>query len=138
MSNIKTYRPNKKARSNGTFEPNELVRAVQVTERNYITVKDWAGEFTQVEAKIDVSQKDGDVSNHRVKVKTPKGWRVAKVGDWLVKHQLSVEELKTLDIDKYPKAAYITVAKDEFLREHTVTTYAEEFNKREEHTRNRA
>lgn len=126
MSNIKTFRPNNKPLA----LPEDLVRAVKVTEKNLISVKDWIGEYAQVEALIKVNSK-GDTYDHRIRVKTPKGWRVARVGDWLVLHRLSLAEFQKADINKYPKASYAGVAKDEFLREHTETTYKEAYNHRE-------
>ena len=66
----------------------ETVRAIKVTERNYQKVAEWADSYSDTfgEALETVSLKTGDVSNHRVKIYTKKGWRVAKVGEYVVRH----------------------------------------------------
>jgi hypothetical protein len=80
MSNIKSY-----VRRSLTHHANESkIRAIKVTERNYVSAKDWAGKWTDAEASIKVGPQ-GDVTNHKVRVKTKKGWRVAKPGDYIVK-----------------------------------------------------
>lgn len=84
MSNVKTYI---------SKNQDSKVRAIKVTEKNYVGAKDWVGSFknskgepTPVEASFKLNQKTGDVSEHKVRVRAPKGWRVAKPGDYLVRH----------------------------------------------------
>jgi len=57
------------------------VRAVKVTEKNYRDVAEWVGG----EAASSHDKKTKDVFDHRVRVKTPKGIRAARVGDFVYK-----------------------------------------------------
>lgn len=116
MTNAKRYLPN--AKKNPTVH--DSVLAIKVTERNLISTKDWIAKFTddQVVAIMKVDAK-GDVSDHRIKVKTPKGWRVARVGEFVVRH------FNYHPVDKPFEAGdpiyYFTVGKNEFLQEHTLS-----------------
>lgn len=60
------------------------VRAVQVTEENYINVAKW----TKVPGALAIFNVDGngDESQHRVRFRTPFGIRTANVGDYVVKN----------------------------------------------------
>lgn len=109
MSSIKRYYP-KQGLTRHAQTVHESVLAVKLTERNFVSVLNWAGKFDgfQGEAKIDVD-KNGDAFNHRIKIKTPKGWRVVKVGEYLVRH---FGYGKTVETSLY----YFTVGKDEFLK----------------------
>ena len=69
-----------------------LVRAIEVTEKNYVQVHNWIekhlpGKSSAIQNVSKTPGADGktfDVSNHRVRVHTPKGIRVAKVGEHVV------------------------------------------------------
>lgn len=117
---IKTYRKIE----NAVNEPQDLVRAVQVTEKNLVTVLNWAGKYAQAEVKMDVDGKN-DTHNQRVKVRTPKGWRVARVGDWVIRRTASEAEIK-----KGAEFYVIEVGKDDFLEKHVKTSYQLEYFKR--------
>jgi len=58
----------------------ETTKAVQVTEKNLIGLGNW----TVGVVVIDVNKK-GEEKNHRIRVHTPKGVRVAGVGDYIVR-----------------------------------------------------
>lgn len=60
------------------------VRAVQVTEENYINVANW----TKIPGALAIVKVDGngDESKHRVRFRTPFGIRTANVGDYVVKN----------------------------------------------------
>ena len=59
------------------------VRAIQVTEDNYINVANW----TKSPGALAIVKVDGngDESDHRVRIRTPFGIRTAKVGDYVYK-----------------------------------------------------
>lgn len=61
------------------------IRAVRVTKNNVLQVANWVGEKAQAVITID---KEGHESKHRVKVRTPRGIRVAQIGDWVYKEVL--------------------------------------------------
>jgi hypothetical protein len=61
---------------------NDEVQAIRVSDINYEGVAEWLGERGKAVSSI----KKGEEVNRRVRVKTPKGWRVAKVGDFVVKN----------------------------------------------------
>ena len=66
----------------------ETVRVVEVTEKNYLNIQQWLLNYLpedQVVAKVYVD-KEGNESKHRVSFRTPKGNRVAAVGDWVIRH----------------------------------------------------
>ncbi len=63
--------------------PTEFVRAIKVTERNYLEIAKWCGG--QNREDIKTVNGETDISNHRVAVKTPAGLRVAKVGEFVFK-----------------------------------------------------
>ena len=60
------------------------VRAVEVTEENYIKVAEWTG-VTGALALTRVDE-NGDQLDHRVRIRTPFGVRTANVGDWVYKN----------------------------------------------------
>lgn len=61
---------------------NDEVRAIRVTDRNAENVAAWLGERGEFASNRKLYQTE--VTNRRVRVKTPDGWRVAKVGDFVV------------------------------------------------------
>ena len=66
----------------------DAVSAIKVTAKNYISIHNWLLEYLpedQVVSKFYVD-KDGYESKHRVSFKTPKGPRVAAVGDYVIRH----------------------------------------------------
>lgn len=99
----------------------ETVRAIKVTEKNFKRIADWINEtdasvsrkFKQdAEALYDFDDKSKDVYGQRVKVRTPQGWRVAKVGEYVLRQGAYDPRSKTNDYDFF-------VGKDEFEREFT-------------------
>jgi uncharacterized Zn-binding protein involved in type VI secretion len=68
--NTKTYKDN----------AGETTKAVQVTEKNFVGLGDW----TNGDAIVKYNKK-GEGSDHRVKLQTVKGVRVARVGDYIVR-----------------------------------------------------
>lgn len=61
-----------------------IVRGIKVTEKNYAEIVNWIdAKGGTAEAIVDVAAKTGDLSGHRVKIRTPKGIRVARVGEWV-------------------------------------------------------
>jgi len=72
MPNVKT--------KNYKDNAGETTKAVQVTEKNLVGLGNW----TNGEALLEITKK-GEERNHRVRVETPKGIRVAKVGDYIVR-----------------------------------------------------
>ena len=75
-----TIRPKKYISHGG-----RLVKAIKVTEKNYVQVFNWVDKFNARENNAALSHvaDDGDVSRQRVRVHTPKGIRVANVGEWV-------------------------------------------------------
>ena len=78
-----------------------VVRGIKVTEKNYGAVSEWlkdAGDAL-------FSEKEGKSAfNHRVRVKTKKGIRVAKIGDFVIKNvDGSVWVAKAAEFDRYVK-----------------------------------
>lgn len=68
----------------------EEVRAIRVTERNYINVMNWVSDtksnHDHKAVAIEHVSKDGDVSNQRIKLHVHGvGIRVARVGDWIIR-----------------------------------------------------
>lgn len=64
------------------------VSGVQVTATNYLAIQQWLLEYLpedQVVASFYVNKK-GEESKHKVKFRTPKGNRVANVGEWVLRH----------------------------------------------------
>lgn len=63
---------------------NDTVRAIRVTERNYESVAEWCGGV----AWAGVYKKaDGElITVKTVRVKTPRGVRVARVGDFVIRN----------------------------------------------------
>lgn len=61
----------------------EIFRGVKVTAKNYVKAKDWVG--VGAEALQTFQERKGGFIKQRVKVKTPKGPRVAQIGDYIVK-----------------------------------------------------
>lgn len=64
------------------------VSGVQVTKANYLAIQQWLLQYLpedQVVASFYVNKK-GEESKHRVKFRTPKGQRVAQVGEWVLRH----------------------------------------------------
>lgn len=59
----------------------EEVRVVKVSVKNLVSVANWVKDGTAV---YNVAA-GGEETNHRVRVHTPKGFRVAKVGDYVLK-----------------------------------------------------
>lgn len=81
---------------------NREVRAIKVTEKNYVSVAEWCGgEAVQKVSKVPV-EGNFDVSDHRVRVRTPRGIRVARVGEFVFKDA----------------APFFWVGKDEFEKEY--------------------
>jgi hypothetical protein len=72
MPNVKT--------KNYKDNAGETTKAVQVTEKNVVGLGNW----TNSDVIIKYNKK-GEASQHRVRVETPKGLRVAKVGDYIVR-----------------------------------------------------
>lgn len=66
----------------------EAVSAVKVTAKNLMSIHNWLLEYLPEDAVVSKVYigKDGAESKHRVSFKTPKGPRVAKVGDWVIRH----------------------------------------------------
>lgn len=58
----------------------ETTKAVQVTEKNVVGLGSWVNG----DAIIKYNRK-GEASDHRVKLQTVKGIRVARVGDYIVR-----------------------------------------------------
>lgn len=58
-------------------------RGIKVTERNFTNISLWAPEGSETRWKAD--KVSGDISDQRVSVKTRKGLRVARVGDYVIK-----------------------------------------------------
>ena len=56
-------------------------RGVKVSARNFENVAEWADG----EALFKRERYHTEITNQRVKVKTKKGWRVAQIGDTVVK-----------------------------------------------------
>ena len=74
---------------------NDEVRAIRVTDRNFVSVAEWAGG----EARYREIEKDGKLTgvNRRVAVRTPKGIRIAKVGDFVVKSEQQFDGKKKVN-----------------------------------------
>lgn len=96
----------------------ETVRAIKVTEKNFQNIADWirgteqsvGRKFKQAaEALWDFDEKVMDVYGQRVKVRTPKGWRVARVGEFIIRQGAYDPRSRTNDYD-------FSVGKDEFER----------------------
>jgi len=60
-----------------------VIKGVKVNEKNIVDVANWAAKVKSGVARVKIS-KSGDESNHRVAVGTPRGIRVAHVGDFVV------------------------------------------------------
>lgn len=99
----------------------ETVRAIKVTEKNFKRIADWINETDasvfhklndQAEALCKFDKKVGDFSEQRVRVRTRKGFRVAVVGEFVVREG---------DYDPKTKTSTFVfrVGKDEFEREFT-------------------
>jgi len=91
----------------------EVTRAILVTEKNLVTATNWASKYADAVAVVKTS-KTGDLSDHRIKIKTPKGWRVVRVGEFVVRH-----ESKSLLQDYV-----LSVGKDEYTKNNRRTTFA--------------
>lgn len=94
----------------------ETVRAIKVTEKNFEAVAKWINHtaphisrnwVNEAKALFDLDIKNKDVSGQRVKVRTPKGWRVARVGEYIVRQGAYDPRSRTNDYDFH-------VGKDEF------------------------
>lgn len=57
------------------------VRGVKVTLDNIHKVRDWILDSDNDAVVIETVDRNGKSSNHRVRFRTPKGYRVARVGD---------------------------------------------------------
>lgn len=112
MSLAKRYIPTTNYRE---LTVHKSVLAIKITERNLVSALNWATHFgAEAEAKWDVD-KNGDTSNHRLKIKTPKGWRVVKVGEYLVRHYNY--GINGHQLTKKSPLYYFSVGKDEFLKD---------------------
>ena len=96
----------------------ETVRAIKVTEKNYQNVAKWADSYSDTfgEAVVKID-KNGDESQHRVRVYTKKGWRVTRVGEYVIRHGVRDPKPATgkrlVDYSGYN----FSVGKDEFERD---------------------
>ena len=96
----------------------ETVRAIKVTEKNFESVAKWINHTAQhishswvneAKALYVLDMKNNDVSGQRVKVRTPQGHRVARVGEFVIRQGAYDPRSRTNDYDFF-------VGKDEFER----------------------
>lgn len=99
----------------------ETVRAIKVTEKNFEAVAKWINHtaphisrnwVNEAKALSVLDMKNNDVSGQRVKVRTPQGHRVARVGEFVYRVGSYDPRSKTNNYEFY-------VGKDEFERDFT-------------------
>lgn len=63
----------------------EEVRGIRITDGNILQVTDWLGEKGEYRLTPASNGTSKEPANERIRVRTPKGIRIAKVGDFVLK-----------------------------------------------------
>lgn len=112
----------------------EVVRVVKVTEKNYSRVADWINDTKQnvdlpwpndAEPRHTDNGTVQEIHNQRVYLRTPKGFRVARVGDYVIRHG-EPKVLRDVMLRRINDRSNFTfsVGKDDFLTRFTKLTNA--------------
>lgn len=114
MSTVKRYIPRKNDRE---IDVRDSVMAVKLTKKNFKSTLKWASKFFPTGKIIGREEKllpDGTAGSVKIRVRTPKGWRVVKEGEYLVRHyNYGLDQPLTQGDPIY----FLSVGKEDFLEE---------------------